>query len=287
MLQYHKQSHFALSNLNTVKLLLGMLGSMLICINMHAQDTICISKTMKHGIFSKNLNEQRDHWVSLPLHYSDSINYPVIYVFDAEWRFDLIQNMSFDLGANNKIKKSIVVGIPHVDWKDKRGMDLTFSQSRMEYDGEKVDSTWYDKSNSGGAKKFYDYLTKELIPDVNKSYSTNDHETLIGHSYGGYFGGYILSLDHPFEVIHIYDPAIWYGDGEVTKRFKNTAYGKTTKIHLTYQPQPKFHKDKIDAFIEALEATENITLTKRLYEQETHNSLFLDSFYEGIQLTNE
>ena len=171
----------------------------LISLNTFAQNTFCPSKSFKHTISSKHLKETREYWISLPLRYSDSLKYPVIYVFDAEWRFDLIKDMAFDMGANGKIENAIIVGIPHVDWEFKRGIDLTFSESRIEYDGEKVDSTWYNTSNSGGGKTFYNYLTKELIPDVNKNYATNGHETLIGHSYGGYFGAYILSLNHPFE----------------------------------------------------------------------------------------
>lgn len=90
-----------------------------------AQDSICIAKAIKHHIFSNNLSGHRDHWVDLPLHYLDSLNYLVIYVFDAEWRFALIRNLTFDLGVNNKIKKVLAVGIPHIDWKNKRGLDLT------------------------------------------------------------------------------------------------------------------------------------------------------------------
>ncbi|TCI85084.1 alpha/beta hydrolase [Tenacibaculum sp. M341] len=259
----------------------------LVKLTTNAQENFCVNKAIKHTIHSKNLKENREYWVSLPLQYSDSLKYPVIYVFDAEWRFDLIRNMTFDLGANKKIQYSIIIGIPHVDWEKKRGQDLTFSQSRIEYDGDKVDETWYNDSNSGKGTSFYNYLLKELIPDVNKKYSTNNHETLVGHSYGGYFGGYILSLEHPFEVIHIYDPSIWFSNGEVIANFKKVNYKRKTKIHLTYQPKPAFHKRKIEEFIRELENNKHIELTKELYENDTHNSLFLDSFYKGILLTNE
>ncbi|CAL2082237.1 alpha/beta hydrolase [Tenacibaculum sp. 190524A02b] len=253
----------------------------------NAQNTVCINKSIKHTIHSKHLKESRDYWVSLPLHYSDSLKYPVIYVFDAEWRFDLIKNITFDLGANQKIKNSIIVGIPHIDMEKKRGQDLTFSQSNIEYDGDKVDSTWYNDTNSGKGMPFFNYLTNELIPDVNKKYATNNHETLIGHSYGGYFGGYILSLNHPYEVLHIYDPSIWFSNGEVINRFKKNYNNKKVTIHLTYQPIPEFHKNKIEDFIKELAKKKNIKLTTKLYPEDTHNSLFLDSFYKGILKTNK
>lgn len=252
-----------------------------------AQDTLCRDRTISHTIHSEYLDDDRDYWVSLPLRYSDSLQYPVIYVFDAEWRFDLVKNITFDLGANKKIENSIVIGIPHIDWKAKRGQDLTFSQSRIEYDGETVDATWYNDSNSGQGMKFYQYLTKELIPDVNRSYATNQHETLIGHSYGGYFGAYLLSLEHPFEVIHMYDPSVWFSNGEVTRRLREGNSQKSLKIHLTYQPVPEFHKNKVEELIKVLEGKKNIRLTKELYPNDTHNSLFLDSFYQGIIKTNK
>jgi len=254
--------------------------------NTFAQDTICINNTIEHRIKSRYLDEERTYWVSLPLRYAEEESYPVIYVFDAEWRFDLIRNIVFDMGANKKIQKSIIIGVPHVEWEYQRGIDLTFSQSRVEYDGEAVDSTWYNDKNSGGGMQFYQYLTAELMADVNRNYSTNGHETLVGHSYGGYFGGYILSLDHPFEVIHIFDPSMWYSNGEVIDRFKAKPYEKQTTIHLTYQPVPAFHKEKIEAFIEALNKNEHIRLTTQFYPEETNNALHLDSFYQGVLKTH-
>ncbi|MFY0607788.1 MAG: alpha/beta hydrolase [Cyclobacteriaceae bacterium] len=256
-------------------------------LGLSAQDRFCIDKSIEHTLYSECLNENRSYWVSLPLNYSDSLKFPVIYVLDAEWRFELIKTIAFELGAWNKIQKSIVIGIPHIEMDNKRGQDLTFSQSRFEYDGDKVDSTWYNTSNSGSGMKFYNYLVKELIPNVNQNYSTTNHETLIGHSYGGYFGGYILSLDHPFDVIHIYDPAIWFSNGEVTDLLKKTNYDRPTKIHLTYQPKPEFHKKKIEELIIELRKNRSIELSIEFYMTDTHNSLFLDSFYKGITITNK
>lgn len=256
----------------------------------NAQIQDCLTPATTYSLASQAMGENRQHWVSLPLHYSDTVDYPVIYVLDAEWRFDLVRHLAFDLGGNNLIQKAIIVGIPHVDWEFKRGIDMTFSHSRIEYDGEAVDSTWYNSSNSGGAQKFYSYFLEELIPFIDSTYSTNQHETLIGHSYGGYFGGYLLSLPHPFEVMHLYDPAIWYSDGEIIKEFQqhqnHLLQPSSVRVHLTYQPLPIFHQQKIATFIALLERAPAIQLSKKLYTDKSHNALFLDSFYQGIQLTH-
>ena len=195
----------------------------------------------------------------------------------------------FDQGAWQNIQNSIVIGIPHVDWDKKRGQDMTFGQSRMEYDGTLVDFSWYNSGNSGMGYglKFYNFFMQELIPHVNATYNTNGHETLVGHSYGGYFGGYLLSMEHPFEVLHILDPAIWYSNGEVIERYKKANYTQPTTIHIAYQPIPEFHKQKIEEFIAELKKNPNIKLTTELYPNQSHNGLFLDGFYKGLLITNK
>ena len=253
--------------------------------SVYGQLDTCTFQFKKHTTQSSHLQQKRDFWVSLPLNYSDSLAYKVMYVFDAEWRFNLIRNIEFDYSANEKIDKHIIIGIPHIDWEYQRGIDLSFSQSRMEYDGDEVDSTWYNSKNSGGGLKFYKYLIQELIPAVDSLYSTNGNNTLIGHSMGGYFAGYILSMNHPFSTLHLYDPSIWYSNGEVIEVIKKGIPKiENVDILITYQPQPPFHKSKIDQLIDELEKAKNITLNTKLYEDETHNSLFLPSFLKGVSL---
>lgn len=248
-----------------------------------AQIDTCLFSFKKHVIESQPLKETREYWVSLPMNYDSTQKYPVMYVLDAEWRFDLIRNMAYDLSGNKKIPHHIIVGIPHIDWEFKRGQDLTFSQSRMEYDGEKVDSTWYNNSNSGKAKYFYEYLKNELIKDIDKNYPTSGQNVLIGHSYGGYFGAYLLSENQPFKKMLLFDPSIWYSNGEVIEKMKNNkVMNDSVDVYISYQIEPKFHKDKIEELIELIKKHPQIKLSHRKFESETHNSLFIYSFLEGI-----
>ncbi|MEM8908510.1 MAG: alpha/beta hydrolase-fold protein [Bacteroidota bacterium] len=188
------------------------------------------------------------------------------------------------MGGNNKIPKHIIVGIPHIDWKEKRGIDLTFSHTRIEYDGDPIDSTVYTDQNSGGAELFYQFLNHELVAAVNKNYSTNGKNILVGHSYGGYFCSYILARDHQFSAFQIYDPSIWYSEGEAIKQITaNLSKDKQLHVFISYQPIPPYHAHQIEFLIHTLQQFENITLTHQLYEKETHNSLFLPSFLDGIK----
>lgn len=248
-----------------------------------AQVDTCMFSFKKHLIESKPLKETREYWVSLPMNYDSTKKYPVMYVLDAEWRFELIRNLAYDLSGNKKIPHHIIVGIPHVDWEFKRGQDLTFSHSRMEYDGEKVDSTWYNEGNSGKAKYFYEYLKNELMEDIDKNYPTSGQNVLIGHSYGGYFGAYLLSEKQPFRKMLLFDPSIWYSDGEAIEKMKDsTNMSDSTEVYISYQIEPVFHKEKIEELIELIKKHPQIKLSYRKFENETHNSLFIYSFLEGI-----
>lgn len=248
-----------------------------------SQTDSCLHTIKKHSIKSAYLETERAHWVSLPMNYDSAKSYPVLYVLDAEWRFDLIRNIAYDMAGNKKIPGHIVVGLPHIEMEYRRGIDLTFSHSRIEYDGEAVDSTWYNAQNSGGAFLYYQYLVKELVPDIEDQYSCNGQNVLIGHSYGGYFAGYLLSLEHPFSALQIYDPSIWYSNGEVIERIEQARLTKPVHVFVSYQPVPTFHSSKIERFIKVLRRQKQLSVVLKKYRTETHNSLFMYSFLEGME----
>ncbi len=248
-----------------------------------AQTDTCINIIKKHTIQSKHVKGAREYWVSLPIFYDSTKNYPVIYVLDGQWRFDLIRPIAFDLAGNKKIPGHIIVGLPHRDWRSQRGIDYTFSNSSIEYDSTSVDSTIYNPTNSGGAEYFYRHLTEEVMPDVDAHYPTNGKNILVGHSYGGYFGTYILPRKSGFTAFQIYDPSIWFSEGEAINQVKeHLNQRKELDVFISYQPVPLYHAMKIEELIEELSKFNNITLYTKRYADETHNSLFMSSFIEGI-----
>jgi len=247
-----------------------------------SQVDTCINKIIKHEIQSNYLDDTRTYWVSFPINYDTTKRYPVLYVLDGQWRFDLIRPIAFDLSGNKKMPGHIIIGVPHHNWQKDRGRDLTFSHSGNEYDGEQVD--YYDETNSGGGEKFYLHLTQEIMKSVNDHYPTNGKNILIGHSYGGYFGSYILSRKNGFTAYQIYDPSIWFSDGEAMKMIKeNLSKEKELEVFISYQPEPIFHSSKIEDLISLLSTYPNVMLSSKKYENETHNSLFMYSFLDGMK----
>lgn len=127
-------------------------------------------------------------------------------------------------------------------------------------------------------------MNNELINDVDQKYATNDHNVLVGHSYGGYFGSYILPMAHKFSAFQIYDPSIWYSDGEVIKNIvEKLPADYKTDFFISYQLDPDFHASKIEDLIEVMGAYPNIKLVSKAYPEETHESLYVYSFLEGIK----
>ena len=129
-----------------------------------AQDNIIIGK--KDTLFSKILNEKREIWVSVPSDYNKNIqekSYPVVYVLDGPEHFLSIVGM-IDRFSNNVTNEvcppMIVVGL--------------ISENR-----------WKDFNPDFTNDTFSRFLKDELIPYVDKNYSTKPFRTLIGHSLGG------------------------------------------------------------------------------------------------------
>ena len=253
-------------------------------LSLKAQQDICIFSAAQHHVDSEFSDVEREFWVSLPMRYDPDKSYPVLYVLDGEWRFNLVQQIAYDLGGNRVIPHHIVVGIPHINWQRQRQIDLTFSQSVNEYDSTLAVAGEYTLENAGGGASFYRYLTEEVIPVVDGHYATNQERILIGHSYGGYFASYILPTDTVFSDYQIYDPSIWYNYGEVISRFRE----KREEIHpcqvfVSYQPVPDYHANKIRELIDAFREHPRIGLHLREYPDETHNSLYMYSVIDGLK----
>ena len=130
---------------------------------------ICIGD--KFIIKSEILNQDREIFIALPEKY-DEVNgsYPVHYALDGNATFrsySSIVNLKSGIG---EIPEAIVVGIPNID----RNKDL-------------------DPRVNG--PNFLDFITKELIPHIDRKYSTNNNRLLMGYSLSGNFAIYTFLND--------------------------------------------------------------------------------------------
>lgn len=249
-----------------------------------AQRDTCLWETKILTLQSSNLAESRDIWVSLPYRYDSEKEYPVIYVLDAEWRFDIVRSIAHDLAGSEMIPQHIIVGIPHIDWRNKRQQDLTFNETDNIYNGDSIDTRVFNNTNAGGADRFFRFLTQEVCPKINKMYKTTGNNMLVGHSLGGYFASYISPMNHEFTSLLIADPSIWYSKGHTITQVKdNIEHFKKLNIYIGYQPKPSYHKNKIQELIYIFESSQHIDIHHHNYENLTHNGMFVFCVLDGLK----
>lgn len=137
-------------------------------------------------ITSRHVGEELQLHISLPADYhpDSARRYAVIYLTDADYSFGMTKDIANYLNWGKEIPEHIIVGVAYGgtvgNWGVKRQRDFTPVASKDVY-------------LSGGGPKFADFLEKELIPFVDSAYKTKPLDrTLIGMSYGGVFGTYVL-----------------------------------------------------------------------------------------------
>ncbi len=227
--------------------------------------------------------------MGLPANYHKDSSYAVVYVLDAEHRFELTYTLTKELFENqNTIPEVIVVGIPHID-RFHRINDLTFTDSKVDPKG-KVDTIGYFNSSiTGNGLFFLKFIEDEVLTFVNKQYCTNGFNTLMGHSIGGYFCAYILPIQKSFSAFQIYDPSIWYNDGdalihiqkELDSNYKSNIFISKGIAFDGPREYVDHHLSMIDSLGTVLSAYPNLNVSTATYDKD-HNGMYLFSVMDGL-----
>jgi predicted alpha/beta superfamily hydrolase len=242
-----------------------------------------------HKIKSKVLKEKRSIWVGLPANYHKDSSYAVVYVLDAEDRFELTYSLTKELFDNqHATPELIVVGIPNID-KLRRLYDLTFTDSKVNVTGKQDTIGYFSSTFTGNGLSFLNFLEKEVVPFINKQYSTNGFNTLMGHSIGGYFCAYILPIQKSFSAFQIYDASIWYNDGDALLHLKkeldtNEKRNIFISKGVTFDGPDGYidhHLSMIDSLGTILSDYPKLTITNATYEK-GHNAMYLFSVMDGL-----
>ncbi|HAY36349.1 MAG: alpha/beta hydrolase-fold protein [Rhodothermales bacterium] len=194
----------------SVSVLLFLLGTRPLAL-VHAQELTdpLIQIGSPGNLYSEILDEERKFWIHLPESYSASVDitYPVIYLLDGEQLLGGLAAIQ-QFYSFFRIPEMIVVGISN---DTNRTRDLTPTVVASRHDSE-VEA-------SGGAPEFRAFLTKELIPHIDSTYSTSAHRVLIGHSFAGLFA--IDTLVGQADLFTHYvalDPSLDWDDGKWLKQ---------------------------------------------------------------------
>jgi len=206
-------------------------------------------------------------------------SYPVLYVLDG-WHFPLLAFLQNNNHYSERMPPVIMVNISHglgVNPMPLRARDFTPTHADRE-------------PTSGGAAAFLDFLEREIIPLIDRTYRTIPSDRgLLGHSYGGLFALYALE-ERPglFQRIIAASPvAGWDHDlllKAAAEKLKNLP--KPVRLDLSAGDEG-FEKELADqtaAFARKLGELKPAGLDYRLtfFPGENHNSVRLASFPHGL-----
>lgn len=124
--------------------------------------------------------------VNLPNNYDGNTSggYPVLYVLDGQWDFNLMVSLYHNLRFDNSIPEIIIVGIAYY------GQNANYDSLRMV---DMIPAKDYSAAGTVGAARFLEVLKKEIIPYVDDNYATNRLERCIsGTSLAGFYAYYLM-----------------------------------------------------------------------------------------------
>ncbi len=165
---------------------------------------------LSHSIPSKPLGETRTINVVLPASYSKepTKRYPVLYLIDGGIEQDLLHVAgAVHLGAMwGRSAETIVVGI---ETKDRR----------KELAGPTSDPELLKRyPTAGSSARFRAFVRDEVIPEVERSYRTSGHDTVLGESLAGLFIVETYLIEPAlFDAYAAIDPSLWWDKEALSK----------------------------------------------------------------------
>lgn len=241
-------------------------------------------------ISSKIMRKDYQLYISFPRGYStkDKVKYPVLYVLDGLPRFPVFNAARQAMDFGDELEKVIIVGIGS-------GFDQSSFLINRTHDYTSSKDTMFDRHNekqfgiprgsmqSGGAEKFLQCITTEIIPFIDKYCKTTSDRGITGHSLGGLFAVYcLLNTKGIFNRFGINSPLLTWNNQELLNQAelllsKNETWAMSpTSVFISVgQEEEASMVSAIVKFSKLLKARayKNASLTSHVFEGETHLSV--------------
>ena len=245
---------------------------------------------------SKQTGADYQLFVALPSDYATSAKqYPVVYMLDADYSFALVRNIVQHFVDRENLPPMILVAIAYPGAARDRA---TYRMNRTrDYTPVYAPDGGYGaefQKVSGGGPKFRAFIAAELIPFVERNYRASSDRTIIGHSYGGLFATYVL-LTQPdlFRRYVAVSPSLWYANRTaLAMEEAAAAAGIKPDARVFFavgsqENQPQVNRAMVDDLEELVaklksRANPKLTLRLKIYDGETHNSVFPGAVTRGL-----
>jgi hypothetical protein len=235
--------------------------------------------------------------VKLPAGYARGTKrYPLLVTLDADYQFAIVANQAARLASHDQAPELLVVSIGYSG--DPEDLGAYRLNRTRDYTPTHVDDGGYGREFqklSGGGPAFARVIAEEILPVVQERYRVDAGDRLfVGHSFGGLFGAFLLTR-HPelFNRYILVSPSLWYDDKTMLAADSHAAarLARKTNVYMgvgSWENQaPPNHAmvDDLNAFAKLLEARHdaNLTVETRVYEDETHASVFPAVLSTGIR----
>lgn len=241
---------------------------------------------------SKQTGANYQLFVALPSDYHTSKKtYPVVYMLDADYSFALVRNVVQHFVEREDMPPVILVAIAYPG-ADKDRVTYRMNRTRDYTPAYAPDGGYgaeYQKV-SGGGPKFRAFIASELIPLIESRYRTTQGDrTIIGHSYGGLFGTYVL-LTQPtlFKRYVLVSPSLWYSNRiALTMEEAAATAGIRPEARVFLAVGSRENTPMIDDLVELVKNLRSrnnpkLTVQYRVYDGETHNSVFPGAVTRGL-----
>ncbi len=242
------------------------------------------------SVHSKILAENRPYHIYLPPNYhSSSQSYPVIYLLDGDAdRFKAFVGVLHALSTDtlgHQVEQAIVIAIPNTH----RSRDLTPSVlPTWQFKGRTLET--FDKT--GQAKQFQRFLEQELMPAVAREYSASSTRVLVGESFGGLFAANVLLHGKStFTDFLIIDPTALWDNDYLNHAFDNKPKAPSFNADVYFAFANNAHLGEIGltnyawgtSFADKVIKNSNQNATKHYFADETHGTVALLGWYQGLK----
>jgi hypothetical protein len=280
-----------------VRVLVQILLSLALTLAAASAKPYAIPNTEVVALRSKKTGADYQLFVALPADYRASKQtYPVVYMLDADYSFALVRNVVQHFVEREDLPPMILVAIAYPGAADDRAV-YRMNRTRDYTPAYAPDGGYgaeYQKV-SGGGPKFRAFIASELVPLIERRYRTDGEDrTLIGHSYGGLFGTYVL-LTQPalFKRYVLVSPSLWYSN-RIALTMEETAAASGIKPDArvffavgSHENQPANNRamvDDLSELVAKLKSRNNprLIVRYRIYDGETHNSVFPGAVTRGL-----
>lgn len=236
---------------------------------------------------SKIIDEEYFLYLKLPRDYSQTNkSYPVIYLLDGDISFTMAWSNVRYLQYGRHVPDVIIVGVGYgsllsSDEKNMRERDYTISKLEQ----------WEE---SGGGKKFVEFIKSELIPYIDSEFRTNPEQRVLnGYSLGGLIALYTFLTESSLFRGYIAGSPYISPDLDLLSGLvkKKSSTPNTSKIKLFISYGELEEKEKyeipIENIFDELSLKKIGGIKKRVFENGTHFTCPSEAMVYGLKFIFE